>query len=302
MTTIGDYQDRCEQLFLAGGNAAVRRAAQQGLDRLGPFFRIRPAPVHGSCQRGRPCDLGKIRKRGPRPQADLYCWLALGHAAEDDDDHDDRAEEAFRAGLALDGDHLGLLTGYAELCLRADAFEYPARASRAVVLSRRLKELAPESAEAERLSAAERWAKRGYWDDLRMRAAVSALAGRETEAQARALAEDLRHGGGAPAHDGPAVDREAIVRAATLEASSGPWNAPVRFLGRYRTAAWVCCAVLCFGTNTILRRTGAVDSFSAWGWLWLIPLLIVDRRFAAVRKEAEARHLAALEAALADAR
>ncbi|MEV6512020.1 hypothetical protein AB0M61_38635 [Streptomyces sp. NPDC051642] len=252
-TTIDVYQDRCEQLFLAGGNAAVRRAAQEGLDELGP-------------------------------QADLYCWLALGHAVEDDDDHDDRAEEAFRAGLALDGDHPGLLAGYAELCLRADAFEYPGRAARAPVLSRRLKELAPESAEAEQLAAVERWARRGYWEDIRMRAVVRALQGRDTEAQARALA----------------VDRAAIVRATTLEALSGPWNAPVRLLGRYRTAAWAVSLILCFATNMTLRRTGAVDHFSLWGYLWLIPVLIVDRRFAAVRKEAEARHLAHLEAVLAE--
>ncbi|MFG2379288.1 hypothetical protein ACGFY9_48590 [Streptomyces sp. NPDC048504] len=122
-------------MFLAGGNAAVRRAAQEGLDELGP-------------------------------QADLYCWLALGHPVEDDD-RDDRAEEASRAGLALDAAHLGLLAGYAELCLRADAFEYPGRAARAPVLSRRLKEPAPESAEAEQLAAGARWARRGYWEGIR---------------------------------------------------------------------------------------------------------------------------------------
>ena len=264
-TAVDVYQDRCEQLFLAGGNAAVRRAAQEGLDELGP-------------------------------QPDLYCWLALGHAVEDDDDHDDRAEEAFRAGLGLDADHLGLLAGYAELCLRADAFEYPGRAARASVLSRRLKEAAPESAEAER-PAAERWARRGYWDDIRMRAVVGALQGRDTEAQARALAEDLRQrdgdgdgGDGAITRGAGSVDRAATVRATTLEALSGPWNAPVRLLGRYRTAAWAVSLIL----------WGVVDHFSLWGYLWLIPLLIVDRGFAAVRKEAEARHVAHLEAVLAE--
>ncbi|MFJ9375370.1 hypothetical protein [Streptomyces sp. NPDC101455] len=269
--TIDVYQDRCEQLFLAGGNAAVRRAAREGLDELGP-------------------------------QADLYCWLALGHAVEDDDDHDDRAEEAFRAGLALDGDHLGLLAGYAELCLRADAFEYPGRAARAPVLSRRLKELAPESAEAEQLAAVERWARRGYWEDIRMGAVVGALRGRDTEAQARALAEDLRQrdGDDAITRGAETLDRAATVRATTLEALSGPWNAPVRLLGRYRTAAWGVGLILCFATNTTLRRTGVVDHFSVWGYLWLIPVLIVDRRFAAVRKEAEARHVAHLEAVLAE--
>ncbi|MGQ4437250.1 MULTISPECIES: hypothetical protein [unclassified Streptomyces] len=278
-TTVDVYQNRCEQLFLAGGNAAVRRAAQEGLDELGP-------------------------------QSDLYCWLALGHAVEDDDDHDDCAEEAFRAGLALDGDHLGLLAGYAELCLRADAFEYPGRAARARVLSRHLKELAPESAEAEQLAAAERWTRRGYWEDIRMRSVAGSLQGRDTEAQARALAEDLRRrdgdggsdGTGVGAGDPAVIDRAATVRAATLEALSGPWDAPVRLLGRYRTAAWAVSVILCFATNTTLRRTGVVDHFSLWGYLWLIPVLIVDRRFAAVRKEAEARYIARLEAVLAERR
>lgn len=269
MTTIDEYQRHCEQLFVAGGNAAVRRAAQAGLDEL-----------------------------GPRP--DLYCWLALGHAAEDDDEHDDYAEEAFRAGLALDGDHLGLLAGYAELCLRADSFEYPGRAARAVTLSKRLKQLAPQSAEADQLAAAERWARRGYWDDLRMRAAAAAVAGRDTEAQARALAVDLRQGDKAATRDLNAEDRDVVVRAATLKALSGPRNAPVRFLGRHRTTVWAFSGILCLLTNTVLRQTGVVDSFSAWGFLWALPVLLVDRRFSAIRRQAEAQHIAILERALSE--
>ncbi|MGW7613192.1 hypothetical protein ACWGKW_39335 [Streptomyces sp. NPDC054766] len=271
MTGVEACQDRCEQLFLAGGNAAVRRAAQEGLDEFGP-------------------------------QADLFCWLALGHAAEDDDDHDDYAERAFRAGLSLDSSHLGLLAGYAELCLRADSFEYPGRAARAVTLSQRLKELAPESAEAQQLAAAERWSRRGYWDDIRMKAAAGAVAERDTEAQARALAQDLAHGSDASVRDADLIDRDTAVRAATLAALSGPWNAPTRLLGRHRTTAWSVCFVLCFATNTLLRQTGLVNSFSVWGWVWLVPLLLVDRRFAAVRRQAEARHIARLEAVLAERR
>ncbi|MFD5583498.1 hypothetical protein ACFWII_06780 [Streptomyces sp. NPDC127063] len=269
MTTIDEYQRRCEQLFVAGGNAAVRRAAQAALD-----------------------------EHGPHP--DLYCWLALGHCAEDDDDHDDAAEEAFRAGLALDSEHLGLLAGYTELCLRADAFEYPGRAGRAVALSERLKQLAPRSDEADRLAAAERWARRGYWDDMRMQAAAAVVAGRDTEAQARALAVDLRQGDEGATRDVNTEDRDAIVRAATLEALSGPWNAPVRFLGRHRTTVWALSGILCFLTNTVLRQTGVVASFSAWGFLWALPVLVVDRRFAAIRREAEARYIATLETTLAD--
>ncbi|MFE2014989.1 hypothetical protein [Streptomyces sp. NPDC059491] len=279
MTTPDAFGDRCEQLFLAGGPAAVRRTAGQGLDELGPH-------------------------------PDLYCWLALGHVAEDDDDHDDEAERAFRAGLALDGDHLGLLAGYAELCLRADGFDRPGRASRADGLARRLRELAPESAESERLAAVERWSRRGYWDDLRMNAAHESAVKREahtaTVSQARAATDALAEGGHAAAlaaaraaEAADPTDRDAAVRAATLEALAGPRDAPVRLLGRHRPAAWAVSLVLALVTNQVLRQTGVVDSFSLWGYLWLLPVLLVDRRFAAVRKDAEARHLARLEAELA---
>ncbi|MFJ9825083.1 hypothetical protein ACIRSU_11975 [Streptomyces sp. NPDC101160] len=274
MSTLDAYQDRCEQLFVAGGSAAVRRAAQEGIDALGPH-------------------------------PDLSCWLALGHVVEDEDDHDDEAERAFRAGLALDPDHLGLLAGYAELCRRADGFDHPGRAGRAAGLARRLRELAPpDSPKAERpASAAERWARRGYWDDVRMRRAEASVRAHDnewnTEAQARALAEDLARGAGSVDASAPA-GRDAHVRAATVEALSGPWNAPVRLLGRNRTAAWAVSMALAFATNLLLREWGYVYPIGLWGWLWLAPVLLVDRRFAAARREAEARHLAALEAALAE--
>ncbi|TQJ85425.1 hypothetical protein [Streptomyces sp. SLBN-31] len=133
-------------------------------------------------------------------------------------------------------------------------------------------------------------------------AAARTVMGRDTQAQARALAEDLRQGGDAATRDVKTEDRDAVVRAATLKALSGPWNAPVRLLGRHRTAAWALSGILCFLTNTILRQSGVISSVSAWGFLWCLPVLIVDRRFAAVRKEAEAQHIAALEAALAERR
>ncbi|MCM3303169.1 hypothetical protein M4D73_33970 [Streptomyces pseudogriseolus] len=76
----------------------------------------------------------------------------------------------------------------------------------------------------------------------------------------------------------------------------------MRFLGRHRTAAWATSGILCFLTNTALRQTGVIDSFSAWGLLWVLPVLIVDRRFATVRREAEVRHIATLEAVLAERR
>ncbi|MFE1231186.1 hypothetical protein [Streptomyces sp. NPDC059442] len=267
-----EYVERCERLFLAGGRAAVRRTAQEGIDRIGPT-------------------------------ADLYCWLGIGHADEDEDDHDDAAEAAFRAGLRLDPDHLGLLAAYTELCLRADAFCHPGRADRAVGLTARIKALAPESPQAERVEAAHRWHRRGYWEDIRLQAARAAVTSRAVEEQGADLAHALRKGGdprlhaaaGAHAAAGP-DGRRAAVLAATLEILSGPGQAPVRFLARYRTAAWVVSVMLSFVTNFTLRETGVVDSFSLWGWLWLVPMLLVDRRLATARRVAQQRAVARIEA------
>ncbi|MFD0145278.1 MULTISPECIES: hypothetical protein [unclassified Streptomyces] len=277
MTTAEAYFARCEQLYLAGGHAAVRRAAREGLDALGP-------------------------------SADLYCWLGVGHTAEDEDDHDDAAEEAFRAGLKLDPDHLGLLAGYAELCLRADGFEHPGRSARAVALTARIKALAPDSPEAGRVESAERLHRRSYWEDIRLQAARAAVTGRAVEEQSADLTDALRRHGDRDAraavlaHEtARPTDRRAAVLAATLDALSGPWNAPVRLLARHRTAAWVVSVVLSYATNLVLRATGVVDSFSLWGWLWLLPMALVDRRFAAARRAGEQRVVARLEAELSAA-
>ncbi|MFF0753166.1 hypothetical protein [Streptomyces sp. NPDC004267] len=118
-----------------------------------------------------------------------------------------------------------------------------------------------------------------------------------TEAQAQALADDLARGDGegSVAAVDP-TDRDAVVRAATVEALSGPWNAPVRLIGRYRPAAWAVAMTLALAGNLLLRRWNVVYPIGLWGWLWVAPVLLVDRRFAAVRRQAEARHVAALEA------
>ncbi|MFI8232533.1 hypothetical protein ACIGDI_27225 [Streptomyces sp. NPDC085900] len=96
-------------------------------------------------------------------------------------------------------------------------------------------------------------------------------------------------------------DRDAVVRAATLKALSGPWDAPVRLLGRHRTVAWAQRHPLFPDQHDSAPERGR-HFLRAWGFLWALPVLIVDRRFAAVRKEAEAQHIAALEAALAERR
>ncbi|MEU9095380.1 hypothetical protein [Streptomyces sp. NPDC048428] len=277
MTTADVYNERCEQLFLAGGLGAVRRAAEQGLDEVGPH-------------------------------ADLYCWLAVAHASEDEDDHDTEAERAFRKGLALDADHLGLLAGYGELCLRSDSFEYPGRAARAVQLTRRLEELAPDSAANAQLQQAHRWAGRSYWEDLRMAAARGAVKREAVEAQAGDVADALRTQNidGARAQAAEATrawpeDRRAAVLAATLDALSGPGNAPLRWIARHRGWVWAASVALSALTGALLRTTGVVDGFGPWGLLWMLPMFAADARLSSIRKEGERVALARLEERLSGA-
>ncbi|WP_330239331.1 hypothetical protein [Streptomyces sp. NBC_00525] len=96
-----------------------------------------------------------LEEHGPDPE--LYALLGRAHAAEDEDDHDDAAERAYRRGLAAFPDDLPLLTAYAELCRASDALDRPGRAARATGLVERVNELAPGSPEALRLSGRTAW-------------------------------------------------------------------------------------------------------------------------------------------------
>ncbi|MFZ3494781.1 hypothetical protein ACODT5_16450 [Streptomyces sp. 5.8] len=86
------------------------------------------------------------------PDAELSLLLALAHVAEDDDEEDDRAEQVYRDALEVFPDHLGLLAGYAELCLHSDFQDRPARNTRGPALAARVAELAPGSPEALRVA------------------------------------------------------------------------------------------------------------------------------------------------------
>ncbi|MFD6986648.1 hypothetical protein ACFWAX_39170, partial [Streptomyces sp. NPDC059956] len=86
------------------------------------------------------------------PDAELSLLLALAHVAEDDDEEDDRAEQIYRDALEVFPDHLGLLAGYAELCLHSDFQDRPARNTRGPALAARVAELAPGSPEALRVA------------------------------------------------------------------------------------------------------------------------------------------------------
>ncbi|MGW4310572.1 hypothetical protein [Streptomyces californicus] len=262
-TTRDAYADRCEDLFALGGFREARKAAEAGLAELGPD------PV-------------------------LYRWLGLAHAAEDDDDHDADAEAAYEAGLAQWPDDLGLLVSYLELCLRADTWSYPGRAARVERLKERIAVLAPAgSPEAARVDAALGWAGRGYWQDLRQRTAAATADRAAATSHADDVAEALARGGGrAPAHP---EDLRAVEVAAALELLDGPGRAPLRLVVRHRAAAYATALLLAIATNKALVLSGAV-SYSVWGWIWFVPLLLAESRLRQARRLARERVIAATAA------
>ncbi|MER7092216.1 hypothetical protein ABT368_03405 [Streptomyces althioticus] len=85
------------------------------------------------------------------PSAQLFLVLGQAHPAEDDDDHDNRAEAAHQEGLREFPDDLGLLAAYAELCLRSDHLDRPAKFRRVPGLTGPLRELEPGSTAALRV-------------------------------------------------------------------------------------------------------------------------------------------------------
>ncbi|MFJ7265193.1 hypothetical protein ACIQV3_00740 [Streptomyces sp. NPDC099050] len=261
--THDDYAVRCEELFAVGGFTKVRTLAESGLSELGPD------PV-------------------------LYRWLGLAHAAEDEDDHDTEAEKAYEAGLAQWPDDLGLLVSYLELCLRADGWEYPWRAKQADRLKERIAELAPPgSPEAARVEAAVGWAGRGYWQDIREKTADARDERAALTSHGSDVAEALEQGGrAAPAHP---EDLRAAGVAAALELLAGPWRAPLRLMVRHRVAAYVATFVLVLATNKALVMSGTL-SYSVWGWLWYVPLLMSDVKLRQARRLGRRRVIAAMEA------
>ncbi|MBO1330727.1 hypothetical protein [Streptomyces sp. VRA16 Mangrove soil] len=236
---------------------------------------------------------------GPDPV--VYLWLGLGHMAEDEDDHDAEAEKAFLRGLELAPDDVDLLAAYAELCLRADEWEYPRRARRAPELVARLEELAAGSPQDEHIREVLAWHRRGYLEDFRL-AVVDGRARRaQLEQQSgdldRALTAQRGHGDAGVGVDatvadswlraaGIAEEQRAAILAATLEELSGRAYAPLRFVARNRSGAYVVAAGLAFVTNFMLRTLDVVQGITFWGFLWFVPLLILDRRLASARERA----------------
>ncbi|MEU3048208.1 hypothetical protein ABZ705_17145 [Streptomyces sp. NPDC006984] len=224
----------------------------------------------------------------------LYLWLGLGHMAEDEDDHDAAAERAFRRGLELAPDDVDLIAAYAELCLRADEWDYPGRAKRGVQLVARLQGLATGSPQDQHIQEVLAWHRRGYMEDFRL-AVVEARKRRAMLSQqgsalgaAGARRSDGDHDASATQRSaGTVVEQQEVeVAAATAEEFAGRANAPLRWLAANRAGGWIIAAGLSFVTNTLLRTFGVVEGFALWGFLWFGPLLILDRRLAAARERA----------------
>ncbi|MFJ7281009.1 hypothetical protein [Kitasatospora sp. NPDC098663] len=259
------YVQRCSELFAVGGYEAVRAAAEAGLKECGPD------PV-------------------------LFRWLGQAHAAEDEDDHDREAEAAYRDGLALAADDLGLLVSHLELCLRSDSFEYPGRARRAVALRERIEELAPPgSAERERVDDATGWAGRGYWDDLNV-AAAQGQAHQAVKAEQSVLVTGaLQRAARGESSEDTGEDLRAAELAAAVELLQGAWNAPLRLLLAHRVEAYVLTLVASFGTNKALVWSGVLD-FSLWGWLFWAPVIAAEAKLRQAKKLGQERVIARIQA------
>ncbi|MFJ7627924.1 hypothetical protein ACIQZN_15660 [Streptomyces sp. NPDC097595] len=259
------YVARCSELFAVGGYAAVRKSAEAGLDACGPD------PV-------------------------LFRWLGQAHAAEDDDDHDREAETAYRKGLALAEDDLGLMVSYLELCLRSDTFAFPGRAHRAAVLRERIEELAPPgSPERERVDDATGWAGRGYWDDLYVAAARGQAEQTAVAEQSVLVTDALRRAARGESTEDTGEDLRAAETAAAVELLQGARNAPLRLLLAHRVAAYVLTFAASFGLNKALVLSGVLD-FSLWGWLLWVPVLLAEAKLRRARDLGRERVIARIQA------
>ncbi|MEU9097772.1 hypothetical protein [Streptomyces sp. NPDC048361] len=161
------------------------------------------------------------------PDARLFLVLGRAHAGENDDEHDDRAEAAYREGLEAFPDDLDLLAAYAELCLASDYMDRPVRHRRGPELAARISELAPGSAQALRVEQRGPGgrgprppsASRTQLHDVRL---ALAAVGDPASAAARAAIQ---------AQARPGDDRLAVL-AETLAALDRPGRGPLRWMVR----------------------------------------------------------------------
>ncbi|MEV7420638.1 hypothetical protein [Streptomyces sp. NPDC089919] len=210
----------------------------------------------------RPAEARQVARRALKAHgahAELSLLLAEAHIAEDDEDHEDRAEQTFRDALEDSPAHLGLLTAYAELCLRSNFDDRPARHNRGPALVAEVERLAPGSPQAQRLAriAAAPWkepggargAARAQRADLRTALRRNPLA---------AAAEQARE----EAAQRPADLRRAVL-AESLSALDRPGRRLLAPLARSPYTGFLGRAVL---------LSAAVWSGVLLGLLWLVPL------------------------------
>ena len=220
------------------------------------------------------------------PSARLFLVLGQAHAAEDDDDHDDLAERAYQEGLEAFPEDLDLLAAYAELCLRSDYMDRPARCRRGPELAERLRELAPGSPQALRAEqiAACKVAKgprppsplRTQTHDARLMLAAApdpASAAGQARAHAQARPDD---------------DRLATL-AETLTALNAPGRAPLRWMVRFPQYALVIRAALCVVVLLAVPALGWNDWARLLIVLVAVPAALLQTVLRRARHRAEGR-------------
>ncbi|MFI6611314.1 hypothetical protein [Streptomyces sp. NPDC050507] len=209
-----------------------------------------------------------LERYGPDPL--LYTLLGRAHVAENEDDHDDAAERAYRRGLDAFPDDLGLLTAYAELCLESDALDRPGRHARGPVLAARITELAPGSPQAVHV-------------DRHARGEIMVLPGSGALPKATA-AHIQRHDVRAALADAPDLaeaarlaeeqaaeypyDERLAVRAETLTALARPGRR--LFLAHVRAPLATLLTVTAIAATLTITRA----AFHLSGWMSVIAFLL----------------------------
>ncbi|GHB08775.1 hypothetical protein [Streptomyces chryseus] len=222
---------------------------------------------------------------GGGPDAGMYLVLARAHAGEDDDD---RAEQAYRAGLDAFPDDLDLLVGYAELCLNSDPFDQPARHRRGPELVGRLRAPAPgpPQAGAAKDAAGTPGPRPQGWAAAREQRYLArhALAG----ADARTAATLARARADAQPYDG-----RLAVRAETLGALARPGYAALRPLVRAPLVSLLVLAVAAASSHVAEPAFGLPGWASTVSLLCLLPHLTLHQVLRRARRRAEGRELPA---------
>ncbi|MER7726211.1 hypothetical protein [Streptomyces sp. NPDC096323] len=238
-----------------------------------------------------------LERYGPDPA--LFLLLGRAHAVENEDDHDDEAERAYRRGLEAFPDHLDLLAAYAALCLESDALDRPGRHARGPVLAARVRALAPGSPQAREVdrigrgigldgaatgggrpslaTPIPRSAAHAQRHDVRTALANSPSlteAARQAEEDARRYPYDLRR----------------IIRAETLTALGRPGRRLL--LGQVRAPLLSVLVALALGAVALIP--GPASPLPVWAAAAALLTIIPNRMLTALESRARTRGLARL--------